>query len=147
MARDLHRFWPPRRMGRLASSALFNLLAVPASTQGITIESRTATSLSVTTSGTPRKVISWPVSLPVGTRIEMTLTCSRTTYVRFDDDVLLEAPGILDIVSASGLTAGSYAIDYTVTAAAAARPYFGILQSNGVFTGSIAITGFKVTPP
>lgn len=93
-----------------------------------------------------RKFVSWPINFPEGTIIgfDITVTGSGSVYGRFDDNRDLNAPNIIDIMGAGGVTAGTYHFDYTVGAVSALRKFLGFVLTQN---STIDVTNFTVTFP
>ena len=111
----------------------------------VTIAGRDAASLHLQVgSVSGRRYAAFPIRLPVGTRIRFHLETTSNLYAGFDDEPTLNTPRT-EINPNGGWAAGSYDVDYTVTAAAAAGSYLAFL-----FTGINAtadITNLQIDLP
>ncbi|MFJ1293486.1 hypothetical protein ACEPPZ_15615 [Paracoccus yeei] len=76
---------------------------------------------------------------------QLDLTNSHTFYARLDDDDGLNNPGTVEFQSGGFAPGTNVSVSYTVTAAGAARGFFGFLMVTG--GASFSISNFRVRLP
>lgn len=117
----------------------------PGALSALTLSNVTDSKMSALTTNSGRRVVSWPVSWPEGTVVSFDLTNSHTFYARLDDDDGLNNPGTVEFQSGGFAPGTNVSVSYTVTAAGAARGFFGFLMVTG--GASFSISNFRVRLP